>query len=151
MPRLHDSIKNPGQILANTPGTLRSLLDHARQLLWLQQEVRSLVPGNIFVAACEDGCLHLVTPSSALATRIKYNQRKLVASLRSGGQKIARIRISVRPDYIQTRPSLPRATNAISPENARHMASAAQYIEDEDLRKALIRLSNRASASNSSE
>lgn len=146
MPRIHDSIKDSRQILASSSASLHRLWDHANRLLALQQEVRRLVPDDIYVAACEGDCLHLVTPSSALATRVKYNQRKLVAMLGHHRKGITRIKISVRPDYFKLRRDTPSVANSISPENARHLASAAKYIEDEDLRKALLRLSNRTSS-----
>ena len=149
MPRIHDSIKNPRQILGSAPGALHRVLDHARQLLDLQTRVREILPGDIFVAACDDKCLHLVTPSSALATRVKYNQRKLLAVLGDHGRSITRIKVSVRPEYHRTDKPAPRSANAISPENARHLASVAKYIEDEALRKALLDLSKRAPSHNS--
>lgn len=103
------------------------------------------MPGDIYVAHCSPDELHLITPSSALATRLKYNQRKLVAQLRQvAGVTTARIRVSVRPDYLSAPRPEPAAAIPLSAENARHIASAAKYIEDEDLRKALINLSKRA-------
>jgi len=125
-------------------------MDHARTLLALQGYIRNIVPGDIFVAACDAGYLHLVTPSSALATRIKYNQRKIIAQLRAKtGGHIERISVSVRPEL--TKPEVPTspAADPLSPDNARLMASAAQYIEDEGLRKALLRLAGHTSGSDS--
>lgn len=150
MPRIPDSIKNPRQILSSTPGTLHRLLDHARQLIDLQDQLRDLVSGELYVAACDDGCLHLITPSAALATRIKYNQRKLLAQVRRSGRNVARIKISVRPEFGQTRAPLARSAPQLSAKNAGHLVSVAKCIEDEGLRKALIQLSQRATDINMS-
>ena len=144
MPRIHDSIKNPRQILGSAPGALHRVLDHARQLLDVQARIREIIPGDIFVAACDDQCLHLITPSSALATRVKYNQRKLLAAFGHHGRSITRIKVSVRPEYRRPDKAAPRSAKTISPENARHLTSVAKYIEDEALRKALLDLSKRA-------
>jgi len=104
-----------------------------------------MVPGDIHVALFSNGLLHLVTPTAALATRIKYQQNTLIAALRRHDVPliVKSIKVSVRPEFQQiaptTRPALP-----ISAENGQQIASAAQYIEDEPLRKALINLSERA-------
>ena len=145
MPRIPDSIQSPSQILRTGRGTLHHLIDHARELLDIQQHVRQVVPGTVYVAALDADCLHLITPSSALATRVRYNQRKLLAALRQRtGKSIVRVKVSVRPEQIPAAPREPRAAHPLSPEAAQHLASSAKYIEDEDLRKAIIRLSNRA-------
>lgn len=66
----------------------------------------------------------------------------MVALLRQqAGVNVEQIRVSVRPDYLPApTPERPGAI-PISAENARHIASSAKYIEDADLRKALINLS----------
>lgn len=141
MTRIPDSIRTPQQILG---GSLQTLYDHARSLLELQAKVRSIVPGDIYVAACESGTLHLVTPSAGLATRVRYNQRKLIARLHQPGKYlIERVKVSVRPDSVLQRPDV---RNALPPslESGRHIEATAKYIEDEGLRKALIRLAGRA-------
>lgn len=144
MPRIPDSIKNPTQILGARSGTLHSLYAHARELLTLQTRVRSLVPGDVYVASLDAGTatLHLVTPSSALATRLRYNQRKLIAALYSDKQPVENLKVSVRPDPVPAQPQL-REPKPLSEKNAEHLASTAQYIEDDALRKALMTLASR--------
>lgn len=139
-------MKRPSQILDRPTSTLHHLYAHSRELLQLQAIVRNLIPGEIFVASCKDRTLHIITTSSALATRLRYRQRTLVSSLRRKASHwdIEDIRISVRPEIrLEPRktenPAIPP-----SPENARQLLSTAKYIEDEALRKALIRLSRRA-------
>jgi hypothetical protein len=144
VPRIPDSIRKPGQIFAERPGTLKSLYAHARDLIKLQDQLRELVPGDYTVAALEDGDLHLITPSAALATRLRYHSKRLIASM-PRQLKVRKIKISVRPDLVQTR-SREQEPRTLSPESASHLAATAKYIEDAALRKALIRLSKRATS-----
>lgn len=145
MPRIPESVRKPTQIIGQKTGTLQSLYNHARHLLALQAKVRAMVPGDIYVAAFDDGILHLITPSSALATRLRYHQHKLIETLRRKDRlQIGKLKVSVRPDPIPADPTHHEAI-PLSPENAHHMALAAKYIEDDGLRKAMIRLSRRTS------
>ncbi|MBD3648466.1 MAG: DUF721 domain-containing protein [Pseudomonadales bacterium] len=139
-------MKRPSQILDRPTSTLHHVYAHSQQLLKLQAIVRNLVPGEIYVASCENGSLHIITSSSGLATRLRYRQRALVSSLRRKASHwdIEEIRISVRPE---TGPAARENVNVPippSPENARQLLSTAKYIEDEALRKALIGLARRA-------
>lgn len=144
MPRIPDSVRNPGEILRGKAGTLHNLYVHADKLLQLQSLVRQIVPGDVYVAAFDSGTLHLITPSSALATRLKYNQKKLISLIRQqANYPVAGIKVSVRPDPAPASPAT-RAAATLSPASARHLAATAKYIEDAGLRKALIQLSNRA-------
>jgi len=89
--------------------------------------------------------LHLVTSSSAAATQIRYRQRNIISAVRRQGSKfnISKIKVSVRPEEPEYVP-LSKPPSAPSTENARQLVATAQYIEDEALRKALIKLSKRA-------
>jgi len=136
------AFRKPGQILSQARGTLNRLLAHTDELVLLQRLVRKIVAGDIYVASLDEGLLHLITPSAALATRLKYSQKAVIASLRErkNPYPIDSIKISVRPDYFP--PAKPeRQTKPVSLTNAKHIAETAQYIEDEALRKALFRLS----------
>lgn len=141
MPRIPDSIKRPEQIISGS-GSLKRLYRHARDLLALQDKIRAEVPGEVFVAAFEAGTLHLVTPSSALATRLRYQQRRFTNFLEFDGQRITAIRVSVRPDLAQPEQETPEG-RIMTPDGARSIAEAADYVEDEGLRAALKALSNR--------
>lgn len=143
VPRIPDSVRNPREILRRKTGTLHNLYTHADKLLQLQSLVRQIVPGDVYVAAFDAGTLHLITPSSPLATRLKYNQKKLISLIRQrANYPVANIKVSVRPDPSPARPQA-RPAAVLSPASARHLASTAKYIEDAGLRKALIQLSNR--------
>jgi hypothetical protein len=129
-------------LLSTNRGTLNRLLAHSQDLLALQMLVRKMVPGDIFVASMDKGQLHLITPSAALATRLKYSQASLLASLkqRHNPYPVDSIKISVRPDYI---PATRTARTPAQPsaKSAEQVAETAKYIEDADLRKALFNLS----------
>ncbi|XOV87305.1 MAG: hypothetical protein ACFHX7_20490 [Pseudomonadota bacterium] len=140
MPRIPQSIQNPHQILNTRRGSLHRLYTHTQELLRVEQKIAHLMPANVHVAALDNEVLHLVTPTPALATRVRYQSRKIIAVL---GLPLKTVKVSVRPEAPATaerrRPPLP-----MSAENARHLADTAKYIEDKGLREALIRLSNRA-------
>lgn len=147
MPELPKSIKLPSQLLSESRGALKAVFKHSQALLTIQSIIREVIPGEIQVAAHHQGMLHLITPSAALATRIKYSQRALIAALRQRKNPfvVKNIKVSVRPQFHE---KLARTRTATPPsrESARHIAAAAQYIEDEPLRKALIKLSQAASS-----
>jgi hypothetical protein len=145
MPRFPESLRRPAQILGTNQGTLHTLYAHVQALLDLQGVIRAVVPGDVYVASCDAAVIHLITPSPALATRLRYGHRKLIAALRDkAGIDLQQVKVSVRPNYVPPQPRL-RPAKPLSPENARHLASTAKYIEDDSLRIALIRLSDRAS------
>jgi hypothetical protein len=136
------AFRRPSQILSQAKGVLNRLLAQTDDLILLQRLVRKIVAGDIFVASLDQGQLHLITPSAALATRLKYNRKAVIASLqqRKSPYLVDSIKISVRPDYILPA-KLERHTPHVSMANAEHIAETAQYIEDDSLRKALFRLS----------
>jgi hypothetical protein len=137
------AFRRPGQILSQANGTLNRLLAKTNDLILLQRLVRKIVAGDIFVASLEHGQLHVITPSAALATRLKYNRKAVIASLqqRKNPYTIDSIKISVRPDYTASIKS-ERHMPHVSLSSAEHIAETAQYIEDDALRKALFRLSD---------
>lgn len=145
MPRLHKSITLPRQMFRNRNGVLRSIFSETRILLDIQAAVKAVLPADFHVAALKDGELHLITRSAAVATRIKYSQKSIIGALRSQKlpQSVTSIKVSVRPEQISAPIPAPEALPP-SPENARQLQSAAEYIEDPMLRSALLKLSNRA-------
>ncbi|MEJ6684500.1 MAG: DUF721 domain-containing protein [SAR86 cluster bacterium] len=136
------AFKQPPQILSQAKGMLNRLLAQSKTLLEIQLVVRKIVPGDIFVAALTNGELHLITPSAALATRVKYSQPMLISSLRQRHKPylVDSIRLSVQPSYFPPE-KLTRAPLPASAKNAEQIADTAKYIEDTALRTALIRLS----------
>jgi hypothetical protein len=98
--------------------------------------------------SCADGCLTLQTDSAAWASRVRHSQQTLLAQLRAepGFQNLRELRIRVRPLQADT-PASPRADKPtrLSAQGARCVASAADSIEDPQLRAALKRLSDNVS------
>lgn len=126
-------------------GPLHRLYDQARILKGLQQIIENCLPpamvSHVKISSYRNNNLHLIIDSAHWATRLRYIEQDMLKKLKSVDefQHLNRIRYSVRPSY--TPPSHYRTAQPISIENAKHIASVAKYIEDEHLRKALIRLS----------
>ena len=160
VPKTPKSVNLPNQIFQRPKGTLKAILKHSQTLIAIQSVVRTILletvtyptvpgkaPDEIHVASLDNGLLHLITPSAALGTRIRYAQQALIAALRRRKNPffVNSIKISVRPHFL-TQPENSKPTRSaipISAENGRHIADVAKYIEDEPLRKALITLSKR--------
>lgn len=142
MTRVPKTIKSARQILAGSNHILQSLYVQSLELASLEQIVRQFVPEDISVASFDNHVLTLVTSSSAVSTRVRYRQRNIITALKraSRGLAVESIKIIVRPE-IKPEPRPERALPPISPENARHIEETAKYIQDEPLRKALLRLS----------
>lgn len=143
--RFPSSLKKPDQILNDPRSSLRAIVAESQRLLSLESIIRNFVPPQVHVASIRDKTLHLVTESGAVATQIRYRQRSILAAIRKQASdlNIQTLKVSVRPINPEPEITLPEAKPP-SPENARQLASTAQYIEDDSLRKALINLSKRA-------
>jgi hypothetical protein len=143
--RIHKSLKRPNQILGNQKGILNKVYAQTRELLAIQATIRNFVPDNVHVASVRDGVLHLITNSSATATRIKYRRRNIVSAIRNQSKNldVNKIAVSVRPEDPDTRPAA-REPLPISSESANQLSDTAKFIEDDALKQALIKLSKRA-------
>tara|TARA_E500000331_G_scaffold71533_2_gene66262 strand:- start:2169 stop:2690 length:522 start_codon:yes stop_codon:yes gene_type:complete len=171
MPKPPRSLKRSSQILKAGKGQLRTIYDETRRLQALHRRVAKHVYGDIDVASFSNGDLHLITPSAASATRIRYRQKILISELnREQGPSIGSLRVSVRPvtsnplknsltsnsansgragafanpgdedppNQVDRRPA-----RELSRQSAEHLAETAKYTKDDNLRKALERLSKR--------
>jgi hypothetical protein len=83
------------------PG-LGKLLKQARQIQFIDGKLAGLLdPGmsaNVQAAAVHDNCLILVTPSAALATRLRMDSDVLLQSLEAAGVKgISQLKIRTAP------------------------------------------------------
>jgi len=115
MPRKSSSKYTAGRQVTDlldtrTPG-LGKILDHARQLDRLDQLLTGLMEPelsqHVRVAALRDGCLVLITPSAAVATRLKMDGESLLTALRNTGTRgIDRLKIRTAP--LPGRRELPR-------------------------------------------
>jgi hypothetical protein len=134
------SFQQPKQILGKS-SVLKNLYTHAQSLLAIQKVMQSHFNTDISVAAYQKSTLHLIVPTSATATQLRYRQRNIIALVRRQCRiDVNAVQVSVRPLETPEKP-IPEPRNPPSRDNARHMAEAAKYIGDEDIRKALIKLS----------
>ena len=81
---------------------LGNLLNHARKLRHLDQKLTGLLePAHseqVQVAALRDSCLVIITPSAALATRLRMDSESLVRALQNKGVKdVSHIRVRTAP------------------------------------------------------
>ena len=146
MARVPKSITLPERMFRQPKGVLRNIFDETRILLDIQAAVKEVVRSEVQVAGLEDGELHLMTPSAAIATRIKYSQKSIIGLLktRRGDKPIHRVKVSVRPVF--DKPELP-LREAIPPNaaNARQLEAAAVHVTDPELKQALRKLAARGS------
>ena len=144
MPRLPKSITLPAKMFLQPKGVLRNIFAEARILLDIQAAVKEVVRVDVQVASLNQGELHLVTHSAAVATRIKYSQKTIIGALktRKGVQPIDSIKVSVQPVVEKTKRELKSALPP-NPENAKQLESAANFVTDPALQKALRKLAAR--------
>ncbi|MGI9322661.1 MAG: DciA family protein [Pseudomonadales bacterium] len=126
-----------------SPGpTLRPLIANAERLLGLESLIRRFVSAEASIGSLKGGCLTLVTASSAEATRLRYQQRHLLAALRQADPSLGvnKLKVLVRP-VIQKNPvHRSPGRRRLSRKSAKRIARAADYIQDQPLRKALLKL-----------
>ncbi|MDA0789267.1 MAG: DciA family protein [Proteobacteria bacterium] len=133
------SLSRPDQILRHS-SVLKDLYARANVLLSVQDTVRRILDADVRVASCDEGSLHLVADSGAIATRLRYRQRAIITAIRQSSHlDINSLKITVQPIEPPPEPDVTVRTPP-SAERARQIADTAKYIEDEQLRKALIRL-----------
>ena len=135
-------VKHPLEIMRKS-SLLKNLHSNAKKLLSIEAFIQQNLFKSLRVAAFEGKTLHLIAPSSTVATGVRYRQQTIINLLRNK-YPIEKLKISVRP----SEPSPPahlKPPNRPSAENAKQIAITAKYIENEGLRKALIKLSERAS------
>ena len=142
------SVRGTKELLSNSRGSLKNIINHAKALLSIQSIISEQYPNypadDIRVASLNEGQLQLTTASAASATRLKYSQKALISALRRRKKPhfVNSVKVSVRPHFDKAPVSRPEI-DPLSDESARNIVDAAQYIEDEPLRKALIHLAGR--------
>ena len=133
--------KHPLEIMSES-SLLNKLRSNANKLLSIEDLIQRNLSLNLRVAALQGDTLHLIASSSSAATNMRYRQQTIISLLRNQ-YPISKLKLSVRPKEPPPPPYL-KPPNKPSSENARQITIAAQYIENEGLRKALIKLSRRA-------
>ena len=142
MPRLHKSTRSTGQILKGSNHILQSLLAQSQELTSIQKIVDHYVSDDCAVASFKNNDLTLITPTGALATRIRYRQRNIIAALRRSGLEVRNLKIKVQP--LEFREPTPETERNLSQQSARQLDELADSIEDNALKKALKRLTRHA-------
>lgn len=145
-------LRHASTVFTDGDGMLHTLFKQTRILHKLQQLVYRHLPlstrPHVRVAAYRENVLHLITDSAHWVTKLRYQEADLIGKLKThrSFQHLNCIRLTVKPWYtpLQTR----RPATPISNHNAKQMVTAAKYIEDEPLRKALIKLSLNSFTSN---
>lgn len=142
MPRVPKSIKSTRQILNGPNHILHSLYAQSQELLSIESIVKTYVDQDFSIASLKNNELTLFVAKGTIATRVRYRQRNIIASLRRAGIDINTLKIKVQPQFKARQPEQVQRT--LTPENATHLAESAEHIEDAALRAALLRLSKRS-------
>ena len=130
--------------LLRTNSTLKALLEKSRQIERLQALLESrLEPAarpHCHVAALDSGTLRLVVSSSHWATRLRYQQKRLIRQLQAFNEfaTLTKIHCRVQPPLVKKAPpvrTMPRSQVASA-----SLRETADYVEDPDLKAALQRL-----------
>ena len=141
MSRVPKSIRSTQQILKGSNHILHSLYAQSRELRSIQQTVDRLLDVQTSVASLKNNELTLITEKSTQATQIRYRQRNIISALRRAGLEVSSLKIRVEPILVAKKSE--DSERYLSPRNSSHLQQTAEHIEDEALKKALIKLSRR--------
>lgn len=135
-------------VLLREARPLKAILGLAQRLAHLQRLLESqLQPAareHCHVARWREGELSLVVTDGHWATRLRYQQKRLLRQLQMFDEftSLTRIKFSVRPPV--TRPATTGHTLDLSTDAAATIQSTAEGISDPNLRAALERLAAHA-------
>lgn len=136
-------VRQPGDLL-RTKGTLRGLFRQAQQLERLQLLVDSqLEPAaraHCQVAAFREGVLRLMVSNSQWATRLRYQQRRLISQLQLFSEFTTLTKIYCKVQPVQPRRVPPARQVRASKVAAESLQTSAEGVKDEALKAALQRL-----------
>lgn len=128
--------RSVSRLLEPSSGSLGKLMARAQRLMALDRQLDHVLgpelAGRVRAAALRDGCLVLVTPSAALATRLRMDRESLLRALgHASRENITELQIRVAPlSGLQAEPRKRRRL----PESARQsLQRFARDIGDEDL------------------
>ena len=142
MSRVPKSIKSTQQILRGSNHILHSLYAQSQDLRTIQQIVDNVLDVETSVASLKNNELTLLTARSTQATQTRYRQRTIISALRRRGLEVSSLKIKVQPVFSANKKHEDRE-RYLTPQNASRLQQTAAYIEDEALKNALIKLSNR--------
>ncbi len=141
---MNKPLKPATQVLRASPH-LHRLLKQAENLSKLQLLVHQyLAPAQreqLQLGGYDDGALTLVVADAAWATRLRYQQERLVQQLRQHAEfaGLQRIRLKIRPAS-DAPPDLHEERRYLSDTASENIRQGAESIEDPELREALQRL-----------
>ncbi len=135
--------------LAERPGPLKAVIDHARGLDRFSRRLQRALPpelqGQWRLARLDEAEMVVVAQSSAWATRLRYLARQLQDAIeRQAGFRPQRLTVRVAPSVERARRLDP--PGALSEQASQALRSAAAASDDPILREALERLASRTSA-----
>ncbi|MCY1521870.1 Dna[CI] antecedent, DciA [compost metagenome] len=131
---------------------LQGLLNQAERLARLQDRLHSqLQPAareHCHVASWHDGSLLLIVTDGHWATRLRYQQRRLLRQLQGFAEfaGLHRILFKVQPPQVQSQ-GRGRCAN-LSVDAAENIRATAEHIDDPRLRAALERLASHGDSRN---
>lgn len=129
---------------------LKALLDQAQRLDHLQRLLESqLQPAareHCHLASWREGCLLLIVTDGHWATRLRYQQRRLLRQLQALEEfaTLTKILFKVQPSTAERH--APGRTISLSDSAAEHIQATAEGITDPKLRAALERLAKHRQA-----
>ena len=141
MSRVPKSIRSTQQILKGTNHILHLLYAKSQELGTIQQIVDVVLDVKISVGSLKNNELTLLTAKSTQATQIRYRQRNIISALRRRGLEVFSLKIRVQPTFSAKVPE--DSDRYLTRQVASQLQQTAAYIEDEALKNALIRLSER--------
>ncbi|MCP5160960.1 MAG: DUF721 domain-containing protein [Hahellaceae bacterium] len=134
--------------LTQSSNDLNRLFRQAQAVIRLESNLNELLPDTLKfkfkIANIQSGTLVLITSSAVLATRFKFIQSEILASLAHTPslQRITKINVKIRPNRYKT--VRERKELHLSEENARLLVEEAGHTEDVHLRAVLLKLAERA-------
>jgi hypothetical protein len=130
---------------------LKTLFNQAQRIERLQQLVASqLQPAareHCLVASWREGCLLLIITDGHWATRLRYQQKRLLKQLQALEEfaTLTKILFKVQPPTVEMR--VPSRTISLSSSAAENIQATAEGITDPNLRAALERLAKHGPSS----
>jgi len=127
--------------------SLRTLLQHAQELLRLDQRVKAALDSPLnrhcYVANFRDEILILHVDSAVWATRLRFQLPELTTHMQDKGMpSLRQIRIKVKPPH-STAETIPLPRLVLSTRAAALLRNVAEHSVDAALRATLLRLSGR--------
>ena len=152
MARVTNPLRSSSSLFTRSASVLGNLYQRVQHLARVQKLLDEFLPsnsrGHFLVASFDDEQLLLVADNAHRAATLRYRESELIRSLKQEPQfhRLKQIRFVIRPRITPEKKPV-EIHKTLSERAAREIASSAKYIEDTELREALIRLSRNHSAS----